>query len=380
MASFPWYQLHEAGNCYSPSLLVYPDRIAHNIKVMCDMIGDTARLRPHIKTHKTAEIIRMQQEAGIEKFKCATLSEAELLGRCKAKDVLLAMQPAGPNIDRYLQLCWRYPGTTFSTLLDNERSAKELADAAVQEEQEVNIYLDLNVGMNRTGIEPGPKAEKLYHFINELEGLAAKGLHVYDGHLRSKDPKARQVSCDEAFEPVERLRDVLIKAGIKPVKIIAGGSPTFPVHCNRKDVECSPGTTLLWDERYGSSFPELNFLPAAVLLTRVISKPAEKLYCLDLGHKSIAPEMTFPRAKLLGYEKIEQLAQSEEHLVIRSEENEKLEVGDEIYAIPMHICPTVAKYPKLQVVEKGEIVAEWRVAARDHVWQEKIRFKGRHRS
>ncbi|NNF19055.1 MAG: D-TA family PLP-dependent enzyme [Flavobacteriaceae bacterium] len=380
MTSLPWYQLHEPENCYSPSLLVYPDRIAHNIRMMCEMVGDTSRLRPHIKTHKTAEIIRMQQEAGIEKFKCATLAEAELLGRCKAKDVLLAMQPVGPNINRYLELCWRYPGTTFSTLLDNKQTAIALAKAAAADEHTVNVYLDLNVGMNRTGIEPGEKAEELYRFIQKQEELNILGLHVYDGHLRFSDPKRQEEACNQAFEKVSDLGKALVKSGMDRPIIIAGGSPTFPVHCKRKEVQCSPGTTLLWDERYASSFPELNFLPAAVLLTRVISKPSEGLYCLDLGHKSIAPEMPFPRAKLLGQEDAEQLSQSEEHLVIKPKTSKGMAIGDVIYAIPMHICPTVAKYPKLKVVEQGEIIAEWRVAARDHEWQEKIRFKGRHRS
>lgn len=344
------------------------------------MVGDTSRLRPHIKTHKTAEIIRMQQEAGIEKFKCATLAEAELLGRCKAKDVLLAMQLVGPNINRYLELCWRHPGTSFSTLLDHKETAIALAKAAEADKHIINVYLDLNVGMNRTGIEPGEKAEELYHFIQKQKELNILGLHVYDGHLRFSDPKKQEDACNQAFKKVSDLDKVLVKSGMDRPIIIAGGSPTFPVHCKRKDVECSPGTTLLWDERYASSFPDLNFLPAAVLLTRVISKPSEGLYCLDLGHKSIAPEMPFPRALLLGQENAEQLSQSEEHLVIKPKKGNGIGIGDVIYAIPMHICPTVAKYPKLKVVEHGEVIAEWRVAARDHEWQEKIRFKGRHRS
>ena len=145
-----------------------------------------------------------------------------------------------------------------------------------------------------------------------------------------------------------------------------GGSPTFPIHAKRQEVEASPGTTLLWDERYSSSFQEMKFLHAAVLLTRIISKPTQNVICLDLGHKSIAPEMNFPRVKIFGLEDCVQTGQSEEHLVLSCPPGKSVEVGDVFYAIPMHICPTVAKYPKLITVANGTITGSWKVAARDH--------------
>ena len=110
----------------------------------------------------------------------------------------------------------------------------------------------------------------------------------------------------------------------------------------------------------------MGFLPAAVLLTRVISKPAPGFLCLDLGHKAIAPEMDFPRVELLGLKNSRQTGQSEEHLVIATEAAEQVVVGQEYYGIPMHICPTVAKYPQLLVVENHEVSDRWKVAARDY--------------
>jgi D-serine deaminase-like pyridoxal phosphate-dependent protein len=149
-------------------------------------------------------------------------------------------------------------------------------------------------------------------------------------------------------------------------EIIAGGSPTFPIHAQREQVITSPGTTLLWDERYGSSFPDMAFLPAAVLFTRVISHPAPGIYCLDLGHKAIAPEMDFPRARIFGLDSCKQISQSEEHLVLQCPENTHMAIGTVCYAIPMHVCPTVAKYPKVLTVVEGKVTGSWRVAARDH--------------
>jgi len=109
----------------------------------------------------------------------------------------------------------------------------------------------------------------------------------------------------------------------------------------------------------------MDFLPAAVLITRIISKPGVNLLCLDLGHKHIAPEMPFPRVVFLGNESFVQTGQSEEHLVVTCENANDFAVGDVCYAIPVHICPTVAKYESLHVISKGKVVDLWKVAARN---------------
>src|SRR2546428_10839913 len=98
----------------SPALLVYPDRIEENIRRMIQMAGGTERLRPHVKTHKLAEVIRMQMEHGIAKFKCATVAEAEMTASCNAEDVLLAYQPVGPNVERLCRFGQTFPSTRFS--------------------------------------------------------------------------------------------------------------------------------------------------------------------------------------------------------------------------------------------------------------------------
>jgi D-serine deaminase-like pyridoxal phosphate-dependent protein len=361
-----WYALHDTTDVVSPALLVYPDRIRKNILLMIEMTGDAKRLRPHIKTHKTAEIVQMQIELGIEKFKCATIAEAELLAICGARDVLLAMQPVGANIGRFGALIRSFPSTRFSTLVDCEAIVSELSDMAENNGIVIPLFLDLNTGMNRTGIEPGIKAMEVYRSICKAPGLEAKGLHSYDGHIRDHDPEKRKLACDRAFDSVLKFKIELGKQHMDVPVLIAGGSPTFPFHSKREGVEASPGTTLLWDERYDTLFNDLKFLQAAVLFCRIISKPKKGLLCLDLGHKAIAPEMDFPRVKLLGLENCEQVGQSEEHLVLHCADNSAYAIGDHFYGIPMHICPTVAKYPKLLVVEKGEITGTWEVTARNY--------------
>ena len=361
-----WYKLSNTDQLVTPCLLVYPDRIKKNIERMIEIAGSPSRLRPHIKTHKTAEIIQMQMDMGIRQFKCATIAEAELLGICGATDVLLAMQPVGYNVTRLFNLIEAFPETHFSTLVDNKESLNMLEIEAGKRNITLSLYVDLNTGMNRTGIIPGDLALELYHLIWESDKLEAEGLHAYDGHIRNQDFEERKAVCKKAFESVEKLKENIENQGMTVKHVIAGGSPSFPVHALNPEVITSPGTTLLWDARYEALFPEMKMLTAAVLCSRVISKPAPNIICLDLGHKALAPEMPFPRVELLGIENCEQLSQSEEHLVLECVDPNQYNIGDIVYAIPMHICPTVAKYRNLITVDNKEAGSAWEVAARDH--------------
>ncbi len=366
METNSWYTIEDTQEIVSPALIVYPDRIEKNIQNMIKIAGDVAFLRPHVKTYKMAEIIQMQMRHGIYKFKCATIAEAELLGQCNAKDVLLAIQPTGANIARFMMLRTHYPNTKFSAIVDDLTIVEQIIVKAKQQRTKVSLWVDINNGMNRTGIKPGAEAFNLYTTISNSEYLTCEGLHAYDGHIRDSDFTVRKTRCDAAFENVEKLKDKLENSGHAVPTIVAGGSPSFEIHAKRKNVEASPGTTLLWDAGYASSFPESPMLPAAVLITRLISKPTSGVLCFDLGHKAVASEMSFPRVQFLNLEQSEQQSQSEEHLVVTCSTNEKHNLGSVYYAIPMHICPTVAKYKYVLTAKEGKITDSWEVAARNY--------------
>ena len=338
-------------------MLVYKELVERNIRSMIDIAGDVNRLRPHIKTHKCAAIIDMMLQYGINKFKCATLAEAELLAQRHAPDVLLAYQLSGPLVSRFRRLIESYPDTKFSTLVDNLKSAQNLNDHFL--DHPLAIYIDLDLGMHRTGISPN-KAQSLLNSINQIPGLKFMGWHAYDGHIRDSEFETRKQVSDEAFGSVQELVN---QSGV--AEVIAGGSPTFPVHALRPQVELSPGTSVLWDYRYKQILPDLPFEPAAVLLCRVISKPGGDLICLDLGHKAVASEMPHPRVHLLDLEVVEFTNHSEEHLVVRTPEAPNYEVGDVLYGIPMHICPTSALHQEFLVVSSGKVVDAWPIGARD---------------
>lgn len=365
MSHMHWYSLADASQVDSPALLIYRDRVAENLRRMIVIAGGADRLRPHVKTHKIAEIVRLQLEMGITQFKCATIAEAEMLARCGAKDILLAYQPTGPKIARLLQLSWDFPAARFSALVDTPAIAAAIDQQCKARRITLHVYLDLDVGMHRTGIAPGPEADALVEQILSLSSLKWAGLHAYDGHIRDTDFITRKKRCDAAFAAVEQMRDRLEAAGIPVPEIVAGGTPTFPVHALRKGVTLSPGTCVLWDGGYERLLPDLDFLHAAVVLTRVISKPAPDRLCLDLGHKSIAAENPHPRVYLKEMEAVEFLGQSEEHLVLSCAHRDEWPVGKEVYGIPHHICPTTALYESVSVVSEQQVVGTWRVLARD---------------
>jgi D-serine deaminase-like pyridoxal phosphate-dependent protein len=368
MANTPrnWFTLTEPNELNTPALLVYPERIKYNLNLLKSMIDDVTRLRPHVKTHKCPEVVLLTMAAGIQKFKCATIAEAEMLGICQAKDVLLAYQPIGPKINRFIKLIKAYPLTLFSCLVDNEQSAQNIALHALNAGLQIDVYIDLNVGMNRTGIAPGQEALQLYLDCAAKNGMNPVGLHAYDGHIRDTDLKIRTTRCDAWFLVVEKLQQDIKKKGHPEPIIIAGGTPTYSVHCKRKKVECSPGTFIYMDEGYGSAFNDIAFLQAAMIATRIISRPDETKLCLDVGHKSVAAENPLDkRVFFLDARDLEPISQSEEHLVVEAMKGHLYKVGEVLYGLPYHICPTVALYEKVYTVENYEVTGKWRNIARD---------------
>ncbi|QRR00465.1 D-TA family PLP-dependent enzyme [Dyadobacter sandarakinus] len=363
----PWYELNHPDQVISPSLLFYKDRIEHNIRNMISLAGDAGRLVPHVKTHKCAEIVRMQMDQGISKFKCATIAEAEMLASAGARWILISYQLVGPNVGRLFQLQEQFPVTVFSSLIDNLGSAAELNAAAESKGRVATVFIDVNNGMNRTG---HPTDESILSFYRSLSGfgnLSIQGLHVYDGHIRNPEFSGRKAAGDEAYEKVLPLLDLIRSDTGRETMVIAGGSPSFTVHAMRPEVYLSPGTNVLWDWGYGDRFDGQPFLHAAVVLTRVVSKPAPGIVTIDLGHKSVAAENPIEnRFRLLNMPHYTVLGQSEEHgvLQVSADQWEAIKVGDVYYALPYHICPTVALHDYATIVLEGDNVDEWKITAR----------------
>lgn len=364
MTSSPWYKLTNEADADSPALIIYKDRVRQNIDTLINSIDDKDRLRPHVKTHKSPEVARMFMEKGIQKFKCATISEAEMLSNAGATDVLLAYQPVGPKAKRLVDLVAAFPQTTFTCLIDNARTGRALSEQFAAAGNVLGYYVDVNVGMNRTGIA-AEHVPALIDTIGSLSGLRLQGLHVYDGHIRDQDFAVRKKRCDDAFERVIALVRQLSSKTDYPLTIVAGGTPTYSVHSQRQGVECSPGTFIYWDKGYEKILPEQYYLHAAVVLTRVISKPTPDTVCIDLGHKSIASENPLPdRVYFLNAPELIPIGHSEEHMVLKTN-GAALEVGDALYGIPFHVCPTIALYDSPLVASGNTIVDAWHTLSRN---------------
>jgi D-serine deaminase-like pyridoxal phosphate-dependent protein len=359
-----WYRITNIAEVDTPALVVYSERVKQNISSLVTSIDDVSRLRPHCKTHKSSEITTWMLQAGITKFKCATIAEAEMLASAGVRDVVLAYQPIGPKVNRYILLVKQFPLTKFSCLVDNIRSAQEIATAFHDQKHIAEVYIDLNVGMNRTGIIP-EKALAFFEECQSYEGITIVGLHAYDGHIRDTDSMLRSQKCDHAFSRVDDLKKQIQKHHNQSLTIIAGGTPTYSIHCKRKEIECSPGTFIYWDKGYEQLLPEQHYLFGALVVSRVISKPTDDIICIDLGHKSIASENPITnRVYFLDEPTLEPVGHSEEHMVLKTNSKD-YNIGDVLYGIPHHICPTVALYDRVAVVENQHVVEYWKTLSRN---------------
>jgi D-serine deaminase-like pyridoxal phosphate-dependent protein len=363
-----WYHVENLAALPSPALLLYADRIEHNLALMLQIAGGPSRLRPHVKTHKLAPLIRRQIELGITKFKCSTIAEAEMCAAEAAPDVLLAMPCAGPaNANRLAQLAKLFPATSFSTLADDEETVRFLAAAAQQNNVSLGVFMDIDCGMGRTGIKPSQQALFIAKTVRDTPRLQFAGVHAYDGHIHDESLSIRKERCDAAFEPVLAFVRELRGEGLIVKELVCGGSPTFGIHAAHPDRTLSPGTTILWDFGYADKFAaDLPFLPAAVLLARVISKPSADHITLDLGHKAVAAENPHPRVRFEQLEgDVPAVMQSEEHLVLDVGHAERFQIGQALHGIPRHVCPTVALHGEAIVIRDGKASETWPITARN---------------
>jgi D-serine deaminase-like pyridoxal phosphate-dependent protein len=314
------------------------------------------------------EIIEMQLARGIAKHKCATVAEAEMLADAGVQDIFLAYNPVGPNIERLVRLLDRFRDLSLAVTVDHPRPLAALGEAMTASGKHIGVLLDIDSGQHRTGVPPTAAAVELYKQIAATKGVTAAGLHLYDGHNHQRDYHERRAAVLNVWQSAATLRDELVKARLDVPRIVAGGTGSFPIFAQIDDpaIELSPGTVIFHDWGYSETFPDLRFTPAALLLTRVVSRPTSNRVTLDLGYKAVASDPpagnrvifpALPDAKAV--------LQNEEHLVLETSQAERFQPGDELFAIPRHVCPTSALHKEVYVVAGGQVTGTWRVAARD---------------
>ena len=362
------YHISGRAGIPTPALVFYEDQIEANTRKVVALAGDPLKVRPHVKTHKTKEIITLQMGQGIRKFKTATIAESEMAAQAGAPDVLLAYPLVGPNQERFLELCQTYPETRFSAVFDDLDQLTILAARAQASGTTVDMFLDLDPGLHRTGVLPEDAAD-LYDRAARIAGVRLAGLHGYDGQNHQTDLPERNKAAQHFHGSVMSLVEQLKARKHLVPTVVLGGTPTFPAYLALGGVEVSPGTCFLQDGGYGSHFPDQVFEPAALVLTRVISRhPAQNTFTLDLGHKALAADPPGVRGTLFNKDPgfAEPVFQNEEHWVFRVNGAQLPRIGEEFYVLPTHICPTVALHARAHVVSPdGTWTKDWEICGRN---------------
>ena len=363
------YALEKTCDLISPALVYYKDIILANTKRIVEMAGGPEFLWPHVKSHKTAELIQMQIALGITRFKCATIAEAEMTAGAGGEHIILAYPLVGPNVERFLKLVKAFPKIVFYAIGDNFEQLSILSNESLKAGIKVNTLIDVDIGMHRTGV-PIEDLEALYEKASALKGLSVKGMHCYDGHCKDPDINVRKAMAEESDRKVLELVESLKSKGLESEIMVMGGSPSFPCRTRKAGFFLSPGTIFIGDWGYYSQQPDMAFTPGAAIFSRVVSLGSKagsvNTFTIDLGHKGIAADPAGDRGIIAGLKEAKPLSQSEEHWVFSLPENmEAPPIGSEVYVIPTHVCPTSALYPEIQVAEGGKITGVWQVSARN---------------
>jgi D-serine deaminase-like pyridoxal phosphate-dependent protein len=361
----------------TPALLIYPEVVDANIAATLDLLGGQVnRWRPHAKTAKLENTMRQLVTHGIRNFKCATT--LELLTACVAgaKDVLFAYPCIGPKVARVCQIADAHPDVEISALVENHTQVEAWRG------RRIGIFIDVNSGMDRTGIDQWnvEGVMDLARYIGRC-GLHFCGLHYYDGQHCQENLKKRKVAADAGYEQLMVLVRALRSALIPVPEIVTSGTPTLTSAIAFREFEdpesthrVSSGTIVYNDLTSLSQLPKTSgYQAAAMVATTIISHPTPDLITCDAGHKTVSVDAGFPNSAVLGRPDLEPLRPSEEHMPIRVRPGASVpKVGEVLYLIPRHICPTVNNFDHALLIRNGRISEVVRVTGRgrEHPFRE----------
>jgi D-serine deaminase-like pyridoxal phosphate-dependent protein len=363
------YEIRETENILTPALLIYRDLAAANIETTLRLVGgDANRWRPHVKTAKLAYVMKMLTSRGVKTFKCATSLELLTAIHAGATDMLVAYPVTGANAARIRKIAHEFPQTAISILVDDS------AQVAKWRGSGIGIFIDVNSGMNRTGVEQDRATDvtELAKAIREV-GLQFRGLHYYDGHLGSEPLPERTRRAHVGYDRLLHLVDTLQASGIPVNEVITAGTPSFPCTLSYSTFlqatflhRASPGTVIYCDAIAMAQLPEaFGYVPAALVLSRVVSRPTNGVITCDAGHKTLSVDCGVPNCVVNGMEYLEPMRPSEEHLPLRVPAGMPCpEIGDLLYLIPKHVCPTVNNFDYALLIAEGGVLSTERVDAR----------------
>jgi D-serine deaminase-like pyridoxal phosphate-dependent protein len=353
----------------TPALAIYPAVVDANIQTTLRLLnGDANRWQPHVKTSKLSDTMRRLCAHGVKRFKCATTLEMLTACQAGAKEVLMSYPSDGPRAKRVQEIAFKYPQTAIAVTVEN-------ADQVEQwRESPVSLYIDINSGMDRTGVQQGKTAEiiELGRLILK-NGISFAGLHTYEGHNRQPDLGQRRAASYLVYERLMRLMEVLRAAKIPVDAIITSGTPALPCALSFAgfsqgivEHRVSSGTLVYGDLSTLSQLPqEWGYQLGALVLSSVISHPAPGIITCDAGHKTVSADAGVPTCAVVGRPELEPQRPSEEHLPIRVPDGIPMpEIGEILYLAPRHVCTTVNNFDEALLVQAGKIIEIAKVSAR----------------
>ena len=364
------YRIAGIESVMTPALAIYPDIVEANIEATLRVLGgDANRWRPHVKTSKLGFIMRKMAERGVVNVKCATTLELQTAAEAGATDILVAYSMVGANARRVREIAEAMPDKRISALVE---TAEQIAAWAGSR---ISLFIDLNGGMDRTGLEQD-RIDEVVKLAQQIEaaGLVFRGLHYYDGHMgRYDDLPQREVMAHQGYDQLMQIVAALNAAGIVIEEVITSGTPAFCSVLTYKPFadapfvhRASPGTVVYGDFTSIGQLPaDWGYRPAAVVVTSVVSHPTDHRVTCDAGHKAVSADAGVPTCTVLGHPEFIPHKPSEEHLPIDVPEGAAMPgVGEYLYLVPRHVCPTVNNFDHALLVVDGAIAGVERVTAR----------------
>jgi 3-hydroxy-D-aspartate aldolase len=355
----------------TPVLVIDRDALDHNIERMAQWAAKQGLvLRPHVKTHKSAEIARLQQKAGAIGFCCAKLGEAEALADSGITDGLLLTSPvtSAPAIRRLIELNNRTNG--LMCVVDHPDNVKALGEAASASGKPLRVLIDIDPGIHRTGVTSPAAAVDLFYEIASQPSLVYSGVQFYCGREQHIEQYAdRRAAIQLKTEYLRTVLEALKQAGGSPPIITGGGTGTHRIDAELGTLtELQVGSYIFMDSQYAAcditDGKESPFEFALMVDVRVISANSPGMRTIDAGYKALATDGGIPRVLSGMPPETEYQFMGDEHGALISTVEPAPGIGERIVLTAPHCDPTVNLYDFYHVVRGDTLVAIWRVDAR----------------
>jgi D-threonine aldolase len=354
----------------TPSLILDLDAFERNLDRMdASLAGKQIRIRPHAKSHKCPEIAKRQIARGAVGVCCQKVSEAEAMVNGGVADVLVANEVVGAmKLKRLAALAKR---ARVAACADDAGNVAQLDAAAREAGVRLDVLVEVNVGANRCGAEPGEPAAALARVVVACKNLRFAGLQAYQGgaqHLRKVEE--RRAAIEKACARVTQTTDLLAKAGIACETVTGAGTGTYMYEATSGIYhELQAGSYIFMDVDYGKNEWTESGIPrfehSLFVWTTVMSRPTAERGVVDAGLKASSVDSGMPRvADVKG---VEYVKASDEHGVLKLT-GARLAIGDKLKLIPGHCDPTVNLYDHYICVRGGKVEALWPITARGAVW------------